>query len=224
MRWFIVSIYWTPFPGDPEDHRLRGRSYRSEADILSLMLRILEAMNGRPLRKTRLIQYANLNSKSFSKYIEVLEKGGLVECTPRGYVISGRGRLALRVLDLLSSLITPAEEDNDVARVVEMLCPAAEELGLKCSTNSGPFDRLIEYEKGLLGIHVNSCKAANDPQTLAAILKAYSDENTSILLLCTDSKLTGSHSLSDNAIVYHTVKPSRESIRKAIAGALKKRG
>jgi predicted transcriptional regulator len=223
MRWLIVSIYWTPFPGDPEDHRLRGRSYRSEADILSLMLRVLEAMNGRPLRKTRLIQYANLNTKSFSKYIEVLEKGGLVECTPRGYVITGRGRLALRVLDLLSSLITPSDENDEVARIIEMLCPAAEKLGLRCSPNSGPFDRLIEHKEGLIGVHVNNCRASNDPHALAAMLKAYGNKDTTILLLCTGSKLTGPQRLADNTIIYH-VKPSKESIGKAISYALKREG
>jgi len=217
-----VSIYWTPFPGDPEDHRLRGRSYRSEADILSLMLRILEAMNGRPLRKTRLIQYANLNTKSFSKYIEVLEKGGLVALKPGGYIITGRGRLALRVLDLLSSLITPTEEDADIAKVAGLVCPTAQELGLKCSRDTGLFDELIEYEGGFLGVHVSSCRGPGDPSALAAMLKAYSDRDTRILLLCTGSRLTGSQHLTGNAIIYY-VKPSKDSIRKALLSALKVR-
>lgn len=53
------------------------RKYRSKIDILYNILSILLSSE-HGVRKTRLLQLANLNSGSYAKYVDVAVKAGLV--------------------------------------------------------------------------------------------------------------------------------------------------
>ncbi|MEB2837245.1 MAG: winged helix-turn-helix domain-containing protein [Desulfurococcales archaeon] len=178
-----MAAHWL-LPGDSEDHRLRGRAYRSEADILSLMLRILEALEGRPLRKTRLIQYANLNTKSFAKYASVLEGGGLVGISGKGYKITGRGRLTLRITETLTGLITPPGAEESFRNVISRFCRVAEGIGLSCRADEGLFDVIVEGGGRSVGIHFSNCKTSDAPRVIGAILEAHSPDDVNVVIVC----------------------------------------
>ncbi len=80
---------------------------RSRLEVLYTVLRLLADSGG--LRKTRLMQLANLNSRGFRVYVEeALVSRGLVSREgPRGstvYRLTETGRLALRLLEALASL------------------------------------------------------------------------------------------------------------------------
>ena len=182
-----MAAHWL-LPGDSEDHRLRGRAYRSEADILSLMLRILEALEGRPLRKTRLIQYANLNTKSFAKYASVLEGGGLVSASGRGYSITGRGRLTLRITETLTGLITPPEAEESFADVVSRFCGVAKKNEIPCKADEGLFDALVRGSDRSIGIHFSNCRSSDAPRVIGAILEAHSPQNVDVAIVCIGAK------------------------------------
>ncbi len=209
-----MAAHWL-LPSDSEDHRLRGRAYRSEADILSLMLRILEALEGRPLRKTRLIQYANLNTKSFAKYASVLEGGGLVSVSGRGYRITSRGRLTLRITETLTGLITPPEAEESFAAVVSRFCAVADEAGTPCRVNEGLFDALIKRNGRSVGVHFSNCRTSDAPRIIGAILEAHSPENVDVAVVCLGSKRSGANRVGDleRTRLYTIPAATREELR-----------
>ncbi len=178
MIWYLSS-----FPDDPESFRLRGRAYRSEADILAVLLRIL-SVSERPVKKTRLIQYANLNTRSFSKYMKYLIESGLVRRGEGGYTITGKGRLALTLLEALHSLMTPPGE-IDADKALSKVCEAAQQSGWSCAKHSGPFDLLIHQPGGpQVGVVTASCTTSTALRLVASIAESEAPHGYRIALLC----------------------------------------
>jgi predicted transcriptional regulator len=174
-----------PFPDEPEGFRLRGRSYRSETDIMATLLGILDSA-GKPVRKTRLIQYANLNTRSFEKYVKLLLDAGLVRATGEGYVITGKGRLALTLLESIEAVMTPPAGPG-LASTVGVICKAAQARGWKCRVGPPPFDVSLQPQPhtAWLGLVIVSCST---PQALRLVLSAaesLSPGGYRPLLLCT---------------------------------------
>lgn len=185
-----MNLYWTAFPGDRDDHRLRGRSYRSEHDILSVILQILEAFGGRPVRKTRLVQYSNLNTRSFSKYVNLMLEGGLVRETKNGYLITPRGRLALRLMNALNSMLS-GRSGVEAEEASKALCRAARRRGIHCSRDSGLFHITLKHSEAKVGVYIEDCNDLDLVRTATAIMRseiAGSTQRERVAVICIGDK------------------------------------
>ena len=127
----------------PRDrHQARGRSYRSELDILRNILEFLDSHGDLGVKKTRIIQYANLNSSSFQKYMDMLMSMGLCVVKDRNYTITPRGRLMLRILELYSILLSPL---TDYPQLIDLIRESSETLGISVAVPRRGFADLILY-------------------------------------------------------------------------------
>jgi predicted transcriptional regulator len=82
-----------------------GSRRRSRLEIIYTVLKLL-SISG-PFRKTRIMQYANLNTRKFKDYVDdMLVKKGFIDIKNEGglYEITQRGRQLLQVLEMLSEL------------------------------------------------------------------------------------------------------------------------
>lgn len=128
----------------PRDrHQARGRSYRSELDILRNILEFLDSHGNSGVKKTRIIQYANLNSSSFQKYMDMLMSMGLCIVKGRDYVITPRGRLMLRILELYSILLSPL---TGYSQLVGLIKESSGTLGINASVPRRGFADLLLYK------------------------------------------------------------------------------
>ena len=150
----------------------RGRKYRSEIDILFNILEVL-ARRESGLKKTRLLQLANLNTSSFNKYIGLLERAGIVRVDGGLYRISRQGRLVHRLLRALIYLLDMNKPVSVGEETLRGICERLRERGAEgCAVDQGPFDVAFTYGGRAFGVIVSACPDEACPCLYACLTAA----------------------------------------------------
>ena len=132
----------------------RGRKYRSELDILFNLLGLLERRE-EGIKKTRLLQLANLNTSGFNRYMSLLTGSGLVYQSGGLYRVTSKGRLVRKLLEVLVNML-----DSNIIQGVDPggLCGELEKLGARgCTANYGYLDTAFTMEDVVFGVVFLNC-------------------------------------------------------------------
>ena len=141
--------------------RSRGRRYRSEADIIRNILEVLHFAGDEGAKKTRIMQLANLNNNSFSRYMELLVREGLVKVQGGVYRLTPKGRLVLHLLDVYFSLIDPGLDAREYETLMSTLNSAVETAGMKLlEASTGIYDAIVDHGKRVGVIIMGMCDSS----------------------------------------------------------------
>lgn len=119
-------------PIEKNDYRFNSaKNYRSELKILSDILEAFKKENAGVINKTRLMYYANLNSRQLDKYFKKLAKADILRITSEGKVsITRKGNmfyhLAKKVLEMLE-----VDNKNWLPEFKRVMFELAENLGFE---------------------------------------------------------------------------------------------
>ncbi len=152
----------------------RYRKYRSKIDILYNILGILLSSE-HGVRKTRLLQLANLNSRSYAKYVDVAVKAGLVREIEGVLSITSRGRTIFKILEFTMSILSPESR----AKAPKDLCKnAEEELDASCITEIGYYDLVVKVENNVFGVVFTPCEDKTCASLIAGLLLGSTSTST----------------------------------------------
>ena len=156
------------------------RKYRGEIDILYTMLSIVRRAGEVGIKKTRLLQLSNLNNRSFKKYLALLTESGLVVESHGRYKLTGKGRLALTLLEMLENMLTPPSRARNVASV---LCNMARQRGYECRRNVDVIDVVVSDGDVAFGFFFVSCMTSRCVSLLSTMLPSVAPEWAKLVIV-----------------------------------------
>jgi predicted transcriptional regulator len=101
---------------------VKGLKYRDRTEIIGL---ILQAVEGEPLTRSKIMYHAMLNFKQATDVTAFLIQEGLMEyhMLDRRYAITDKGRQFLTVFNETNKLLTTSHDDNITAGNLQVQNP-----------------------------------------------------------------------------------------------------
>lgn len=193
--------------------RARNRKYRGEIDILYTLLAIINGVGEAGIKKTRLLQLSNLNSRSFKKYLESLLDSGLVTEQYNRYRLTSRGRLALAILEVLENLLAPSPR---VRNITKSLCNIAREHGYVCISNSDVLDTMVSHDEVAFGFFFVNCITNKCTRLLSTLLPSIAPEWVRVVVVNLSDKGDGTVKDEGDIIVVNSGNLSDEELAKLL--------